>query len=318
METEEQGYGGGGFGGHPGQGGFTNADQQGLNEPPARMMGNMSSGEEVDEAEQGNETPAGKTVGPRGAQRDEPQGGAQTNQAPKKGGVRQPMLGVRQGVPRFSVEATSGLPVGSKKYLFTLFREDARAVQQTIFGDAIRLTWWNSKGDHKEPENRLFFLAEPKSRNDMKEFDKVRELLRAHKALTGWVCRMCGSTPGVTEFGLRRYCADQTRSDVLSYPKVEEVQEQIIAFLQEKNKAAEAESAIIEQELQAARARALKASKKEEEKVVEDEIPQEERMFRDPTTGEMVTLSELVRRSEWRGYQKEKALRREKDEKKEG
>jgi hypothetical protein len=91
-----------------------------------------------------------------------------------------------------------------------------------------------------------------------------------------------------------------------------------MAFLQEENKAAEAESAIIEQELQAARARALKASKKEEEKVVEDEIPHEERMFRDPTTGEMVTLSELVRRSEWRGYQKEKALRREKDEKKGG
>jgi hypothetical protein len=205
----------------------------------------MGSSEE-DETEQGNKAPAGQSTGPRGAQRGER--------------MRQPMLGLRQGAPRFSVEATSGLPVGSKNDLFTLFCEDVHTVQHTIFRDAVRLTWWNSKGDHKESEDWLFFLAEPKARNDLKDFDKVRELLKAHEALRGWVCRMCCSIPGATKVGLRQYCVDQTRSGVLSYPKDEEVREQIIAFLEEEKEAAEANLAVIEQELQAARARALQAN----------------------------------------------------------
>ena len=185
------GRGGGGFGRHPSQGGFNITKQQGLNPPFTNTLANMSSSGKDKAAKNkaglGNRAPAGAPTGPRGAQRSgQPrQKGEQINQLPRKGRVRQqPMLRLRQGRPRFSVEAK---PVGSRKHLFTLFTQDAQAVQQTVFRDVVRLTWWNPKGDDMEPRNQLFFLAEPELRKDMKEFDIFRELLRAYKALIGWV-----------------------------------------------------------------------------------------------------------------------------------
>jgi hypothetical protein len=294
----------------------------------------MSSSEKgkaaKNKAELGNKAPAGAPTGPRGAQRSGPpqQKGAQIIQPPREGRVVQPMLGLRQGRPRFSVEAK---PAGSRKHLFILFTQDARAVQQTVFRDVVRLTWWNSKGDDKGPGNQLFFLAEPKLRNDMKEFDIFRELLRAHKALIGWVRRMGGSITGMKEVTLMDYCVSQMQSGDLSYAKEEDVLEQMRAFEKEEKKAADAKSAKMEQDIQAAPERALEAIKKEEEKVVEKvadpndvsatltpmkvdrgaEDSSEEESFVihkvheetlvPDSTGKMVPVAELLRRAELRG-----------------
>jgi hypothetical protein len=184
--------------------------------------------------------------------------------------------------------------MGYRRNLYPLYVSDkvggADAVSKTFCKDSIRFSWWNSKADPKEGSSKFYIFVEPKKKEGVEDFETVRELMRAHNVLMGWVRQVGGTVLNAPTKTLVEYFGNGISNGNIKYPSDVEVHDRMTEFLVYKEEALKAAREKISRDRQMAE----EMAEKERVKQQKEEEAARNKVALDPATVSVIIMSNPI------------------------